>query len=103
MDNISKLRLRIIYSAGDFLEGDNSLDDCIYHLICPCCALSQESRTLEMNNVQDGTWHGRGDTICIGSYGEASRFVELNPPDPVSTKSSEACGILMDVANHDHS
>ena len=65
--------------------------------------VEQESRTLEMNNVQDGTWHGRGDTICIGSYGEASRFVELNPPDPVSTKSSEACGILKDVANHDHS
>ncbi|CAN6546561.1 unnamed protein product [Malus baccata var. baccata] len=39
---------------------DSSLDDCIYHLICPCCALCQESRTLEMNNVQDGTWHGRG-------------------------------------------
>ncbi|XP_038883663.1 protein PLANT CADMIUM RESISTANCE 11 [Benincasa hispida] len=83
--------------------GDNSLDDCIYHLICPCCALSQESRTLEMNNVQDGTWHGRGDTICIGSYGDASRIVELNPPPPVSTKMPEPCGILKDVANHNHS
>ncbi|MFX6532706.1 PLAC8 family protein, partial [Acinetobacter baumannii] len=37
---------------------DNSVDDCVYHLICPCCTLSQESRTLEMNNVQDGIWHG---------------------------------------------
>lgn len=56
-----------------------------------------------MNNVQDGTWHGRGDTICIGSYGDASRFVELNPPVPVSTKSPETCGILKDVATQDHS
>ncbi|XP_073302584.1 uncharacterized protein [Primulina huaijiensis] len=50
-----------------FLQGsDSSFDDCVYHLICPCCALCQESRTLEMNNVQDGIWNGRGDTICIG-------------------------------------
>lgn len=65
--------------------------------------MEQESRTLEMNNVQDGTWHGRGDTICIGSYGDASRFVELNPPLPVSTKLPEACGTLKDVANQNHS
>ncbi|XP_075505438.1 protein PLANT CADMIUM RESISTANCE 11-like isoform X1 [Primulina tabacum] len=45
---------------------DSPFDDCVYHLICPCCALCQESRTLEMNNVQDGIWNGRGDTICIG-------------------------------------
>ncbi|XP_023002959.1 uncharacterized protein LOC111496709 [Cucurbita maxima] len=83
--------------------GDSYLDDCVNHLICPCCALSQESRTLEMNNIQDGTWHGRGDTICIGSYGDASRFVELNPPSPVSTKSAETCGIVKDVPNRDHS
>ncbi|KAI4365080.1 hypothetical protein MLD38_021100 [Melastoma candidum] len=30
----------------------------------------KEARTLEMNNVQDGTWHGRGDTICITSYSD---------------------------------
>ncbi|XP_072958070.1 uncharacterized protein [Typha angustifolia] len=46
---------------------DSSLDDCVMYLICPCCTLSQESRTLEMNNVQCGVWHGRGDTICLGS------------------------------------
>ncbi|XP_050217788.1 protein PLANT CADMIUM RESISTANCE 11 [Mercurialis annua] len=59
---------------------DSSLDDCIYHLFCPCCALCQESRTLEMNNVQDGTWHGRSDTICIGSYSENKAIAELYPP-----------------------
>ncbi|GFP83960.1 protein plant cadmium resistance 8 [Phtheirospermum japonicum] len=58
--------------------GESSFDDCVFHLICPCCTLCQESRTLEMNNVQDGIWHGRGDTICIGS-----------PPFVVSTKSPE--------------
>ncbi|XP_022716014.1 uncharacterized protein LOC111275122 isoform X2 [Durio zibethinus] len=75
-----------------FLQGNDSfLDDCIYHLICPCCTLSQESRTLEMNNVQNGTWHGRGD-ICIGSHGEGSRaFFELHPPLPISIKTSEPC------------
>ncbi|KMS95211.1 hypothetical protein BVRB_011310 [Beta vulgaris subsp. vulgaris] len=63
---------------------DNSVDDCVYHLVCPCCTLCQESRTLEMNNVQGGTWHGRGDTICIGSFGEGGKaFVELHPPPSV--------------------
>ncbi|KAL4279584.1 hypothetical protein GQ457_03G037310 [Hibiscus cannabinus] len=69
---------------------DSLLDDCVYHLICPCCTLSQESRTLEMNNVQDGTWHGRGD-ICIGSYAEGSKpLFELHPPPPMSIKTSES-------------
>ncbi|KAI4365081.1 hypothetical protein MLD38_021100 [Melastoma candidum] len=53
------------------LQGSDSyLDDCFFHLVCPCCTLSLEARTLEMNNVQDGTWHGRGDTICITSYSD---------------------------------
>ncbi|XP_051125774.1 uncharacterized protein LOC127247794 [Andrographis paniculata] len=68
-------------------DGDSSLDDCIYPLICPCCTLSQESRTLEMNNVQDGVWHGRGDTICIGNLSEdaptAPRPVQLSPPSRI--------------------
>ncbi|PHT56097.1 hypothetical protein CQW23_04583 [Capsicum baccatum] len=70
------------------IRGDSSLDDCIFHLTCPCCTLSQEARTLEMNNVQDGIWHGRGDTICIGSYSELNKTpLELSPPAIVSTKS----------------
>ncbi|XP_060192981.1 cell number regulator 2 isoform X1 [Lycium barbarum] len=70
------------------IRGDSSLDDCIFHLTCPCCTLSQEARTLEMNNVQDGIWHGRGDTICIGSYSELGKTpFELSPPAIVSTKS----------------
>ncbi|XP_021726307.1 cell number regulator 13-like [Chenopodium quinoa] len=69
---------------------DNSVDDCVYHLICPCCTLCQESRTLEMNNVQGGTWHGRGDTICIGTVGEGRKaFVELHPPPIVSAEFHE--------------
>ncbi|KAL2932196.1 Spermidine/putrescine import ATP-binding protein PotA [Bienertia sinuspersici] len=40
----------------------------------------RESRTLEMNNVQGGTWHGRSDTICVGAFGEGGKaFVELHP------------------------
>lgn len=43
--------------------------------------MTQESRTLEMNNVEDGIWHGRGDKICIGGYGQKSKgFFQLNPP-----------------------
>ncbi|KAL6546687.1 hypothetical protein OROMI_022408 [Orobanche minor] len=69
--------------------GDSSFDDCVYHLICPCCTLSQESRTLEMNNVEDGIWHGRGDTICIGSLSEDTKpYFELSPP-PSVVKSPE--------------
>lgn len=51
----------------------------------------QESRTLEMNNVQDGTWHGRGDTICIGGFGERynnKTHFELRPPPLVSINSN---------------
>ena len=53
----------------------------------------QESRTLEMNNVQDGTWHGRGDTICIGGFSDGSKALfELRPPPIVSIKSTdESC------------
>lgn len=113
--------------------GETSFDDCVYHLVCPCCTLcqvcfrvrfcfpqymqteysqsyptstklvscteilhydycelEQESRTLEMNNVQDGMWHGRGDTICIGSFSEDSKpYLELSPPFVVSTKCPE--------------
>ncbi|XP_042031062.1 uncharacterized protein LOC121777774 [Salvia splendens] len=71
----------------NIIGGDTSLDDFIYHIICPSCMLSQESRTLEMNNVQDGIWHGRGDTICVGSFSEDSKaYLELYPPYVVSTK-----------------
>ncbi|CAM8988161.1 hypothetical protein QQ045_006389 [Rhodiola kirilowii] len=67
---------------------DSSMDDCAYHLACPCCTLCQESRTLDMNNVRDGIWHGRGDTICVGSYTEATKpFSQLQPPPIISTKS----------------
>lgn len=53
--------------------------------------MMQESRTLEMNNVQDGTWHGRGDTICIGGFGEKMR-ASLYPPPILSIKSiNENC------------
>ncbi|MFS8015319.1 putative PLAC8 motif-containing protein [Helianthus anomalus] len=68
---------------------DSSLDDCISHLMCPCCTLAQESRTLEMNNVQDGTWHGRGDTMCIGTYVEGVKAFELIPPLTVSIEPSK--------------
>jgi len=34
-----------------------------------------------MNNVEDGTWHGRGDKICIGGFGEKSKgLFQLHPP-----------------------
>ncbi|CAI9087663.1 OLC1v1021792C1 [Oldenlandia corymbosa var. corymbosa] len=80
-------------------ESDGAFDDCVYHLVCPCCSLCQESRTLEMNNVQDGIWHGRGDTICIGSYSEGVKaYIErspppvmfIHPPEPqISSKSTQ--------------
>ncbi|KAL8228667.1 hypothetical protein R6Q57_013567 [Mikania cordata] len=70
------------------IKGSNSsLDDCISHLMCPCCTLAQESRTLEINNVHDGTWHGRGDTMCIGTYVEGIKAFELIPPLTVSIES----------------
>ncbi|XP_047161593.1 uncharacterized protein LOC124831601 [Vigna umbellata] len=69
---------------------DSSLDDCAYHLVCPCCTLCQESRTLEMNNVQNGTWHGRGDTLCIGGFRDESKpLFELIPPSAVSIEPTD--------------
>ncbi|KAK3127352.1 hypothetical protein QOZ80_7AG0572030 [Eleusine coracana subsp. coracana] len=53
-----------------------------------------EARTLEMNNVQCGVWHGRGDTICLGSNGEGNKaFTTLNKPSFVPTKSPGLCGM----------
>ncbi|XP_062190479.1 uncharacterized protein LOC133893468 [Phragmites australis] len=73
---------------------ESSLDDCVLHLICPCCTLCQEARTLEMNNVQCGVWHGRGDTICLGSNGEGNMaFAALNKPSLVPIKSPGFCGM----------
>ncbi|KAJ0256787.1 hypothetical protein HA466_0077640 [Hirschfeldia incana] len=73
------------------IRGDDSFfDDCIHHLMCPFCTLTQESKTLEINNVHDGIWHGRGDTLCIGVYPEGKSLLELHsPPVIVSTMSSE--------------
>ncbi|WVZ66314.1 hypothetical protein U9M48_015554 [Paspalum notatum var. saurae] len=78
-----------------FLQGtESSLDDCVLHLICPCCTLCQEARTLEMNNVQCGVWHGRGDTICLGSNGEGNKaFAALNKASLVLVKSPGLCGM----------
>ncbi|CAI9756529.1 unnamed protein product [Fraxinus pennsylvanica] len=56
---------------------DSSLDDCLPSDL----PLRSESRTLEMNSVQDGIWHGRGDTICVGSYSEGNKALfEFSPP-----------------------
>ncbi|KAH9303946.1 hypothetical protein KI387_008350, partial [Taxus chinensis] len=84
---------------------DSALDDCMHHLLCSSCTLcqflmiihfhecTQEARTLEMNNVQDGVWHGRGDTILVGSYRESQKSsVELQRP-AVVTISPEACSM----------
>ncbi|GLJ29126.1 hypothetical protein SUGI_0574190 [Cryptomeria japonica] len=77
---------------------DSALDDCIHHLLCSSCSLCQEARTLEINNVQDGVWHGRGDTILVGSYRDSQKSsVELQQSSVV-TVSPEAC--CMDKSEH---
>ncbi|KAK4271406.1 hypothetical protein QN277_020106 [Acacia crassicarpa] len=87
---VFRTRIRKKFNIKD---RDSSLDDCIYHLICPCCTLCQESRTLEMNNVQDGTWHGRGDTIYIGGFNEGSKALfDLHPPPIVSINNDDNTG-----------
>lgn len=49
------------------------------------CIMMQESRTLEINNVQDGTWHGRGDTICIGGIRNGSKALPEMIPPPIES------------------
>ncbi|XP_047309114.1 cell number regulator 2 [Impatiens glandulifera] len=75
---------RQIQTKFNIKDNDSSWDGCIFHLLCPCCTLCQESRTLEMNNVRDGIWIGRADSICISSnrYGESTKtvFQQLHPP-----------------------
>lgn len=71
------------------MGSDSFIDDCMSHIMCPCCSLCQESRTLEMNNVQDGVWHGRGDTICIGSM----VLPALLKPSSIPTKSPGLCSM----------
>lgn len=68
-----------------------------------CRWISQESRTLEMNNVQDGVWHGRSDTICIGSSGNGSKtFPELRQPSAIPLRSPELCGMERAATNKGH-
>ncbi|KAI5054955.1 hypothetical protein GOP47_0030445 [Adiantum capillus-veneris] len=69
---------------GSDLDGVvSAFDDGLNHFICGCCALCQEARTLEMNNVQDGSWRGRGDTLWVGSYAmpTASQGIESSEQD----------------------
>ncbi len=47
--------------------------------------MMKESRTLEINNVQDGTWHGRGDTICIGGIRNGSKALSEMIPPPIES------------------
>ncbi|KAF3782289.1 PLANT CADMIUM RESISTANCE 8 protein [Nymphaea thermarum] len=79
---------------------DSPVDDCLNHLLCPCCTLCQETRTLNLNNVRDGTWHGRGDTICIGSSGAGTgtSFELCQTPAVLNTKSPEVCRIERDLS-----
>ncbi|CAN6457816.1 unnamed protein product [Victoria cruziana] len=72
---------------------DSAADDCLNHLLCPCCTLCQETRTLDLNNVRDGTWHGRGDTICIGSRGAGTGtlFELCQAPATPTINSPEVC------------
>ncbi|KAF3320923.1 Protein PLANT CADMIUM RESISTANCE 8 [Carex littledalei] len=74
------------------IRGNNSsIDDCASHLVFPCCTLSQESRTLEMNNVQCGVWHGRGETICLVSGSSSEGNANFSKLIPV--KSPELCSM----------
>ncbi|XP_039145879.1 uncharacterized protein LOC120283303 [Dioscorea cayenensis subsp. rotundata] len=83
---------------------DTYIDDCVNHLICPCGSLCQESRTLEMNNILDGVWHGRGETICLGTSGEGSKaFAALYKPSLISTKSPVLCSMEKPSDTGDHS
>ncbi|XP_074583524.1 uncharacterized protein LOC141839630 [Curcuma longa] len=80
------------------------LDDCLNHLICPCCTLCQESRTLEMNNVQNGVWHGRGDTICLAGAGEGSTtFIALRQPPLLAIRSPVHCSMERTTDDNKHS
>ncbi|CAL9766005.1 unnamed protein product, partial [Musa acuminata subsp. burmannicoides] len=85
-------------------QGSHSLLDCINHLICPCCTLCQESRTLEMNNVQNGIWHGRGDTICLATGGEGSKaFTALHKPPLFATRIPDLCSMERASNGSEHS
>lgn len=89
-NHIFSIVLTLLFNSVLIQGTDSVMDDCLYHLVCPCCTLSQESRTLQINNVQDGTWHGRGDTICVGAYNEGNNSIlELCAPPVMSIQSSE--------------
>lgn len=57
-----------------------------------------------MNNVEDGIWHGRGDTICIGGFHEGSKAIfEVHQPSPASKMSPEPCSMQKNANGSDHS
>lgn len=64
----------------------------------------QESRTLEMNNVQNGVWHGRGDTICLARGGEGSTtFTALRQPPSLAIRSPIHCSMERTTDDNKHS
>lgn len=66
--------------------------------------MEQESRTLEINNVNDGVWHGRGDTICIGRYREGTKaFFELHQPSLMPAVSPKLCSMERPISSDNHS
>lgn len=95
-----QIRQRFNIKGSDSDRVISGLDDSLNHFLCGCCTLCQEARTLEMNNVQEGNWHGRGDTMWVGSYAMAESQIaestELKPPVVITisteTRSQESGG-----------
>lgn len=76
-----QIRRRFNIKGSDSDGIVSAFDDSLNHFICGCCTLCQEARTLEMNNVQDGNWHGRGDTIWVGSYSMPTGSQNVEPAE----------------------
>eukprot|EP00250_Pteridium_aquilinum_P006080 c16064_g1_i2 orf=555-1391(+) len=76
-----QIRRRFNIKGSDLDGIVSAIDDSLNHFICGCCALCQEARTLEINNVQDGNWRGRGDTIWVGSYAMPTGSQSIDPSE----------------------
>lgn len=56
-----------------------------------------------MNNVQNGVWHGRGDTLCLATGGEGSKvFTALRKPPLFPTKSPDICSMERTTNGSEH-
>ncbi|CAM6043366.1 unnamed protein product [Sphagnum compactum] len=98
---------------NDDSNGDNvvsTIGDHVSHLMCGCCSLCQEARTLNSDNVQNAVWHGHNDFHVIGnqvvfspiaSGKSSSSSWKMLPPWRIQSSQSKESAVITVTSDSD--